>query len=97
METKKNAIGFNYKGRNLATNKQEDNTELTKVGNAPQLAISKAHLELKQKIQGIANIILGPDFKEKSEAEQTSYLFTLISSVALDSELTTKNAILGIV
>ena len=73
---------------------QEENLPTRTEEMVQQIRISDAHMSLQNKIKGILSVVGGTDFGNLPTEQRHSYIITLVDSVALDSELTVKNALL---
>jgi hypothetical protein len=58
------------------------------------IVLSSSHSELLEKIGNIVDLITGSQFAKMNKDEKLSYINVLISSVALEAELSAKTALL---
>jgi hypothetical protein len=92
METTRNRIGFRTKGESVEQlpvpiNKENDN-------NSDCLAISPAQTDLLETINSLADIIADKSFSTYTDEKRKTFINRLLISVALNSELNTKTALL---
>jgi len=94
MTTKKRVGFIQYDEPTNETKTVEAPVKNEQPATVSNISKSNSQIELLNKINDIASVILDNTFNAMAKEEKTSYVQTLINTVALETELDVKNRII---
>ncbi len=94
MENEIRKIGFKRQDERVASNDVSSVPAPVEENNEKTFPISSAQADLIETINSLAEIIVDKGFAKYNENQRTNFVNTLIHSVALNTELTTKTMLL---